>query len=409
MYNVLDSFSLALASIRSHGFRSFLTMLGIIIGVASVIAIVALSQALGEIVASNFKGLGSNSMSIRSLTTAEQALQGKLHRLTLNDYRHIVRHVEDIGDIAPSFSPFGDYGTAIKHDATTVFARVHAVTPNYQVLSQAVPQHGRYISNDDVNTHRRVCVIGKKLREKLHLPANPIGRFIELGGQWCKVVGVTEPRAEAFGGAQDDQALTPFSTGQSLVADPAQIDIAVTFNVIESEQLAGVRERTAGLLRQLHRLEPGEKDDFEIFTAVQLQEMLSRVVGSMSMVLAGIVGISLLVGGIGIMNVMLISVTERTREIGICKALGAQRHHILAQFLIEASMLSLLGGIIGIVAGYLLALLASSLIPLLSAPSIPWWAMTLALGFSSVVGLVFGILPAAKAANLDPIVALRFE
>ncbi|WP_219134032.1 ABC transporter permease [Janthinobacterium sp. UMAB-60] len=409
MHNVLDSFCLALASIRSHGFRSVLTMLGIIIGVASVIAIVALSQALGDIIASNFKGLGSNSMSIRSLTTPEQALQGRFNRLTFNDYRHIVRHVEDISDIAPSFSPFGDYGTAIKHASTTVFARVSAVTPNYQLLSQATPQYGRYISNDDVATHRRVCVIGKKLRDKLHLPNNPIGQFIELGGQWFKVVGVTEPHAEAFGGAQDDQALIPFSTGQSLAADPAQIDLAVTFNVIDSEQLAAVQERTASLLRQLHRIQPGDKDDFEIFTAVQLQEIMSRVVGSMTLVLTGIVGISLLVGGIGIMNVMLISVTERTREIGICKALGARRHHILMQFLMEAAMLSLLGGAIGVVAGYLLSLLASALIPALSAPSIPWWAMTLALGFSTLVGLLFGILPAAKAANLDPIEALRFE
>lgn len=409
MLEVLDSFRLALASIRSHGFRSVLTMLGIIIGVASVIAIVALSQALGDIIASNFKGLGSNSMSIRSLTTPEQALQGKFHRLTLNDYRHILRHVDDIADIAPSFSPFGDYGTAIKHGSTTVFARVAAVTPNYRILSQATPQYGRYISNDDVDTRRRVCVIGKKLREKLHLPDNPVGQFIELGGQWFKVVGVTEPLAEAFGGAQDDRALIPFSTGQSLVADPAQIDLAVTFNVVDSEQLAAVQDRTASLLRQLHRLQPGEKDDFEIFTAVQLQEMLSRVVGSMTTVLAGIVGISLLVGGIGIMNVMLISVTERTREIGICKALGAQRHHILVQFLMEAAMLSLGGGVIGVMVGYLLALVASGLVPALPAPSIPWWAMVLALGFSTVVGLLFGILPAAKAANLDPIEALRFE
>ncbi|WP_193615701.1 ABC transporter permease [Massilia sp. YMA4] len=409
MSNLLDSFGLALASIRSHGFRSVLTMLGIIIGVASVIAIVALSQAMGDIIASNFKGLGSNSMSLRSLTTPEQALQGKFNRITLNDYRHILRHVGDIDDIAPSFSPFGDYGTAIKHGSTTVFARVSAVTPNYRILSQATPQYGRYISNDDVATRRRVCVIGRKLREKLHLPANPVGRFIELGGQWFKVVGVTEPRTEAFGGAPDDHAVIPFSTGQSLVADPAQLDLAITFNVIDSEQLAAVQDRTASLLRQLHRIAPGQKDDFEIFTAVQLQEMLSRVVGSMTMVLAGIVGISLLVGGIGIMNVMLISVTERTREIGICKALGAQRHHILVQFLMEAAMLSLVGGIIGAVLGYLLALLASSLVPGLAAPTIPWWAMVLALAFSTLVGLLFGILPAAKAANLDPIEALRFE
>nr|WP_229258992.1 ABC transporter permease [Duganella flavida] len=384
-------------------------MLGIIIGVASVIAIVGLSQALGDIIASNFKGLGSNSMSIRALTTPEQALQGRFNRLTLSDYRQIVRHVDDISDIAPSFSPFGDYGTAIKYASSTVFARVSAVTPNYQILSQSTPQHGRYISNDDVATHRRVCVIGRKLRDKLHLPDNPVGQFIELGGQWFKVVGVTEPHAETFGAAQDDLALIPFSTGQSLVADPALVDLSVTFNVTDSEQLTAVQERTASLLRQLHRIPPGAKDDFEIITAVQLQEILSRVVGSMTLVLAGIVGISLLVGGIGIMNVMLISVTERTREIGICKALGAQRHHILVQFLMEAAMLSLIGGAIGVALGYLLSLLVSALAPALPTPSIPWWAITLSLGFSTVVGLLFGLLPAAKAANLDPIEALRFE
>ena len=163
------------------------------------------------------------------------------------------------------------------------------------------------------------------------------------------------------------------------------------------------------MLRQAHHLKPGEPNDFKVQTSQELMDSFEKIIGMMTLVLGGIVSISLLVGGIGIMNIMLVSVTERTREIGICKALGAQRHHILMQFLIEATTLSLLGGLVGLGLGYLLGLFAASMIPDFPPAVVPWWAILMSFGFSSAVGIIFGIMPAAKAANLNPIDALRYE
>lgn len=189
----------------------------------------------------------------------------------------------------------------------------------------------------------------------------------------------------------------------------AEQDITITFNVNQLDQLEAVQARVTSLLRTLHHLKPGEPDDFKVQTAQQLTESFSKIIDTMTLVLGGIVSVSLLVGGIGIMNIMLVSVTERTREIGICKALGAQKHHILMQFLVEATTLSTLGGLVGLVLGYALGFVGTMLIPNAPAAFVPWWAVALAFGFSSLVGIVFGIMPAAKAANLNPIDALRYE
>jgi len=230
-----------------------------------------------------------------------------------------------------------------------------------------------------------------------------------MGGEWFKVVGVMEERGDLFGFSQDDFAIIPFGTGLALSADSLHQDINISFNVNDIEQIEVVSDRIGALFRQLHGLKPGQKNDFKVETARQLTESFAGIIDSMTLVLGGIVGVSLLVGGIGIMNIMLVSVTERTREIGISKALGAKRHHILLQFLIEATVLSLLGGIVGLVLGYALGFGAAKLIPGFPDAVVPWWAVLLAFGFSTLVGIVFGLMPAAKAARLDPIEALRYE
>jgi putative ABC transport system permease protein len=247
------------------------------------------------------------------------------------------------------------------------------------------------------------------LRENLKLPENPMGMFIEIGGEWFKIIGVTETQGDAFGFSKDDYALIPFSVGQTIAGNDAKLDITVTFNVNQIAELDAVQERLNALLRQLHHLKPGQRSDFKVQTAQQLTETFSNIIDKVTLVLGSVVSISLLVGGIGIMNIMLVSVTERTREIGICKALGAQRHHILFQFLIESTTLSLLGGLIGLGVGYLFSIVFSKLIPGFPDAILPWWAAMLAIGFSTLVGVVFGILPAAKAGNLNPIDALRYE
>jgi putative ABC transport system permease protein len=408
MFSVIESFRSALLSIRAHGFRSFLTTLGIIIGVASVITVVSIVQGLSYSISSEFKGLGSNSLTVRAYTSFEDAMQGKHNRLSLADYHQIVEHIDDISHVSPSFMPFG-FGATVRNGSQSAFTQVSAVSKVYEDANQVFPEYGRFISQSDDQSRRKVVVIGSKLRENLKLPENPLGQFIEIGGEWFKIIGVNESKGETFGFSKDDYALIPFSVWQAIAGDASKIDITITFDVNQMDQLDAVQDRLGALLRQLHHLRPGQGNDFKVQTAQQLTETFSKVIDMMTLVLGGIVSISLLVGGIGIMNIMLVSVTERTREIGICKALGAQRHHILLQFLIEATTLSMLGGVIGLALGYLLGFLAAKMIPGFPDAVVPWWAVALAFGFSSAVGMVFGIMPAAKAANLDPIDALRYE
>jgi putative ABC transport system permease protein len=408
MFSVIESFRSALQSIRAHSLRSFLTSLGIIIGVASVIAVVSVIQGLSASISAEFKGLGANSLTVTADTPFEEQMQGKQNVLTMSDFDMIVSHIEDISNVSPAFAPFGDFGTTVRHVGQSTFTRVTAVTAVYQEVSQAFPQYGRFISVTDNHSRRKVCVIGPKVRDKLQLPENPVGKFIEVGGEWFKIIGMNEAQGETLGFSKDDYVLIPFSVGSS-IAGNTKLNINITFTVDNIEQLEAVQGRLTGLLRMSHKLKPGQRNDFKVQTAAQLGETFENIVGMMTVVLGGIVSISLLVGGIGIMNIMLVSVTERTREIGICKALGAQRHHILLQFLVEATTLSLLGGLVGLGLGYALGFGASKMIPNFPDAIVPWWAILMAIGFSSLVGIVFGIMPAAKAANLHPIDALRYE
>jgi putative ABC transport system permease protein len=409
VYSLIESFRSALQSIRAHAFRSFLTTLGIIIGVASVIAVVSVIQGLSYSISSSFKGLGTNSLTIRADTSFEEALQGKQNRLSINDYNQLVRHIDGISHISPSFMPLGQFGATVRSGSQSAYTTVIAATESFQDARQTFPEYGRFISAGDNLSRRKVAVIGSRLRENLHLSGDPIGKFITIGGEWYKIVGVTETRGEMFGMSRDDYAVIPFSVGQSVAGGNGRENIEITFDVDNVEQIEATQERITGLFRQLHHLKPGQRNDFKVQTAQELTESFSKIIDTMTVVLGGIVSISLLVGGIGIMNIMLVSVTERTREIGICKALGAQKHHILMQFLIEATTLSMFGGLIGLVLGYLLGFAAAKFIPNFPDAFVPWWAVLLAFSFSSIVGIVFGLVPAAKAANLEPIDALRYE
>lgn len=410
MFSLIESFRSAFQSIRAHAFRSFLTTLGIIIGVASVIAVISVVQGLSASISNDFKGLGSNTMTLRADTTREEWLQGKMNRLSMNDYEQIKRHIDDIHNVSPFFNPLGSYGNStIRNGSESATTQVVAVTAIYQEANQTIPKYGRFISNSDEQSRRKVVVIGSKLQENLQLPENPVGTFIEIGKEWFKIIGLTETRGEMLSMSKDDYALIPFSVGQAMSGSANKVNIAITFDVNHIDQQDAVQDRISALLRQLHHLKPGQRNDFKVQTAQELMDTFSQMTNTLTLVLGGIVSISLLVGGIGIMNIMLVSVTERTREIGICKALGAQKHHILMQFLVEATTLSLLGGIIGLALGYLLGFTAAKMIPNFPDAVVPWWAVLLSFGFSTAVGMIFGIMPAIKAANLAPIDALRFE
>jgi putative ABC transport system permease protein len=251
-------------------------------------------------------------------------------------------------------------------------------------------------------------VIGEEVRKKLSLPANPVGAHVQISGEWIRVIGLTKPKGDLFGFNQDAYVLLPYETMQSIVGRQKPSDIQIIVTVDNLSQAGAVSDKIRRLLRRSHDLGIDQEDDFKIQTPEQLLSGFSDLVRSVTYITIGMISVSLLVGGIGIMNIMLVSVNERTREIGICKALGAKRHHILLQFLLEALILCTLGGLAGIALGYGAGALASTLFGF-SSVSIPAWAILLSLGFSATVGIVFGVLPAAKAASLDPIVALRHE
>lgn len=406
-FAIMESFRSALVSIYAHGLRSFLTTLGIVIGVASVIAVVSVTQGMSAFISDTFSSLGSNSLTIESYTPFEEQMRGIRARLTDDDLELIEQRGEGIASITPIL--YANRSSQIKYGSQTAYSQIMGTTYAFQDVGQYYTQYGRFLAQSDNQTRRRVAVIGDRTRENLSLPENPVNEYVEIGGEWFKIVGLLEPKGDLMGFSQDDIVMVPYATMQSLQGNQARTDIQIQLRLTESADVEIVSEQLTVVLRNSRDLAADEDNDFVIQTSEQLMETFDQVINMVTVVVGGIVSISLLVGGIGIMNIMLVSVTERTREIGICKAIGAKRHHILLQFLIEALMLSLLGGLVGLALGYGLGTLIASSIPSFPPASIPFWSIILALGFSGFVGILFGILPAAKAANLDPIDALRYE
>jgi putative ABC transport system permease protein len=406
-YAMQECLRSAIGSIRAHGMRSFLTMLGVIIGVASVICIVSLLQGLTRSVMNEFQGFGGNALQIHSHTSQEHRLIGKWNKLKPADLELVKHRIGGISNVTPMAGlnlPGG-----VRYADNTASAQVIATTSWFQFANQSYPRLGRFVTESDNDSRRRVVVLGEKARTDLKLPENPLGTFIQVGGQWFKVVGLMEARGEMFGQSMDNYVVIPFETGRALSGPNGEQDMSIMLTVDNFDAVDDVTSRITALLRRAHNIGPRDPDDFKVMTSQSLTETIQRVSGTITLVISAVVGISLLVGGVGIMNIMLVSVTERTREIGIAKALGAPRSFILMQFLIEAMVLAVLGGIIGIGVGWLLGVLAAKIIPHFPPPAVPWWAVVGATGFSALVGMLFGILPARRAANLAPIDALRHE
>jgi len=406
---LIESFRSAFESIWAHGFRSLLTSLGIIIGVTSVIAVVSIVQGLSFTINAQFAGLGGNSLTVRSYTPFKQQLQGRLAKLRDSDLQLISRRIDGISQITPVlFAQSGTQGL-ISYRSQSAFSRVVGVGAGYLEVNGAYPEEGRFFSADDDARRRLVCAVGVDVIENLEMPEDAVGEYFRVGSEWCKIVGIMEKRGELLGFSQDDFVLLPYGTAKRIMGASRDLDIQIQLIVDDISRQDEVKERIRRVLRQAHDLKPGQPDDFKVQTAEQLTESFNSIINTITAVSAGIVGISLLVGGIGIMNIMLVSVTERTREIGILKALGATRQNILMQFLIEAMTLCMIGGLVGIAIGYGLGALVSALLPSFPPPHIPLWAVLLSFGFCAAVGIIFGIVPAAKAAQLDPIDALRYE
>jgi putative ABC transport system permease protein len=401
---LLDSIKLALRTIRRNVLRSFLTLLGIVIGVASVIALVTLGQGTTDKVTADLAKLGSNMLIARPGAPAPGPPGGQSTRsFATRDVESLRAGLRNIRGVAPSADK---QVTAISGTASTDTTAT-GTEPDYFAVQDWSFSVGGPFSESDTRGAAPSCVIGDTVRRDLFGSMPAIGASIRVASVPCTVVGILAPKGQsAFGSDQDNNIVMPLRTFQRRIAGNTRIaTIAVAAQ--EAADLPYVQSSMTDILRETRRVKEGEEDDFTVRDMTQLAATLTSTSTVMTGLLGAVAAVSLLVGGIGIMNIMLVSVAERTREIGIRLAIGALASQVLAQFLVEAVVLCLLGGIIGTALGIAIAAVGASFLalPLSVQPSV----IALAFAFSGAIGLVFGYFPARRAANLDPIEALRHE
>jgi putative ABC transport system permease protein len=395
--NALELVRLALSRLRSSRLRAVLTMLGVIIGVASVVALVGVGRSTTSNITESLSSLGTNLLTI---SPNRESSDGST-TLDLDDATAI-EALDGIAGVAPEVSTSQTVKAGDESTTTTVIG----TTPAYPTVRAFEVWQGTFLTDVQVDLGLRVAVLGKSTAEDLDLGADDIGSEISIGGLPFTLVGILQPKGGSGFQDPDDEVLVPVEAVQRyFVGGDSVRTIGVSVASVEGIDQASTA--ITSLLRQRHELGAGEDDDFSIFDQTQLLETAQTISGTLTLLLGGIASISLVVGGIGIMNIMLVSVRERTREIGIRKAVGARARDILAQFLVEALTISLLGGLIGIAVG----LAVSAGIAQLASWSFVFDPTTVvaAVGFSVAIGVVFGVWPARQAARLDPITALRYE
>ncbi|HET7434755.1 MAG TPA: ABC transporter permease [Thermoanaerobaculia bacterium] len=404
-----ENVKIALRAILANKMRSILTVLGVMIGVAAVIAVVSIVQGLQHNISKDLQSIGSSFIEVYP-DPGEQRnpLLQKLPDLTIDDAEAVRRGTTAIRDFTPIFIS----NSQTKYADARHAVQLMAVSASYQEIVNQWVEHGRFFTPLDVREKKRVCVLGPEALRQLRLGSQPIGKVIQVDNNTFTVVGVFEKKGGMLGRDDDDRVVIPFSTATVIYGSDNMRKLILAFQMRDGADMDLAREQVRDVLRARHHLKKGETDDFRILAQEEILKTVSSVLLSVTMIMAAVVGIALLVGGIGIMNIMLVSVTERTREIGIRKSIGARRRDVLIQFLIEAIALSGLGGAVGIVGGYVLANIARALIQKwLELPPVhtPLWAVLISVGFCAFLGVIFGIYPAAKASKLDPIEALRYE
>jgi putative ABC transport system permease protein len=402
---VVTTAALAISALARNRMRSMLTTLGIVIGVAAVVMMQSMGQGATAYVGEAISGLGTNMLIAQvgaPRSFGPPGLGAALFRPA--DLEVVRRQAWDVAAITPLNARM----LRVVSGSTNRTVSVNAVAPEYFQIRQWGVSLGRLFSEDDNRRASQVCLIGETVREAFFLSGtDPIGQEIRVRDITCRVIGVMEAKGTAaFGADQDDIVFMPFMTFARRIAGSDRFGSFFAAAVSE-ERIDAAKEQMNSILRQRRHIQPGDDDDFAVRDPREIQALLQTVTGMLTLLLAGVAAISLVVGGIGIMNIMLVSVTERTREIGIRLAVGARSSDILAQFVVEAALLSGVGGTVGIVVGLAGAYGVAKLI---HVPFIvPHLAIPVAFGVSVLVGIIFGVFPARKASRLNPLAALRFE
>jgi putative ABC transport system permease protein len=406
---LLENVKIALGAIRANKMRSVLTVLGVMIGVAAVIAVVSIVQGMQRKISTDLEEIGSNFIEVYPKPGDERnPFLQKMPDLTIEDAQAVLRGTVDIQEFTPLFIANAD----MKFGDARHRSQLYGVSSAYQEVVNHWVDRGRFFTPLDEEARKRVVVIGLQVVEDLRLGAEPLGKTIQMNNLAFTVVGVMEKKGGSFGQNQDDIVLIPFPTASVIFGAENLRKLVLAFQMRPGSDLQLARDQIEEILRARHRLKKDEANDFRILAQEEIMKAVSSVLMNVTLIMGAVVGIALLVGGIGIMNIMLVSVTERTREIGVRKSIGARRRDVLSQFLIEAIVLSGLGGAVGILGGFFLANLTRlGMKRFVELPPVhtPLWAIMLAFGFCAFLGILFGIYPAAKASKLDPIEALRYE
>ena len=409
--DIKESALMAFDTLRANKLRSSLTILGVSVGVITVIFMVSIIQGLNKAFADQVESLGSNTIFLSKFDPSFGRPPGpeEIHRKDLNmdDAEALRREAPSVAGVSPIHRLIAV--TARYHDKQTDTPILLGVTPYYEFVQTAYAAHGRFIQDFDMENRDNVAVIGVDVVHALFPYEDPIDKEVRIDGNPYRVVGVMEPLGSFFGQSRDNSIFIPITTFDKYYPDRPFPEV-VFFIIIRPQSRAYVKtalDEITDILRRRRHVPLGAPNNFGITSQDSLLEIYNQLTGATALVLTAISFVALMIGGIGVMNIMLVSVTERTKEIGVRKAVGATRLNILSQFLIEAVVLTGIGGLAGLAVGELLAFLINKYSPL--PAYVPIWAIAVGIGISAGVGIVFGLWPAWKAARLDPIEALRWE